>query len=286
MTFEEFRHFQETESTIRRGESPSGSCPSLLAPLTLEGLRDNNAINSAFSVEREKTEKNSSFLTGRFFSKLFTEQSEVNNRLSRSSSKNFESGGNSPENGTIIDMTEKTKENENENENGNGNGNGDGNGNGNGKEKEKEKEEEKVNLKLLKSMEGNKGEIKTTHVQPVGPKIDNKNATAMERTSANTTLKRDDVVVDSKHHGVKVGNKKRGKMGGEGGKDDDESEDDHDSNIDNDDNDSDNNDNNDNNDDDDFEMEDVVGSYLKLQDDSYDDDSIDVIIENTNTRKI
>ena len=262
MTFEEFRHFQETESTIRRGESPSGSCPSLLAPLTLEGLRDNNAINSAFSVEREKTEKNSSFLAGRFFSKLFPEQSEINNRLSRSSSKNFESGGNSPENGTIIDMTEKTKENENENEN--------------------EKGEGEVNLKLLKSIEGNKVGIRTIPVQPVGPKIDDKNTRAMEITSANTTLKRDDVVVDSKHYEVKVGNEKRGKIGGESEKNYEESEDENDRNDD-----ENNSDNDDDDDDDvDVEMEDVADSYLKLQDDSYDDDNIDIIIENTNTRKI
>ena len=264
MTFEEFRHFQETESSIRRGESPSGSCSSLLAPLTLEGLRDNNAINSAFSVEREKTEKNSSFLAGRFFSKLFTEQSEVNNRLSRSSSKNFESGLNSPENGTVADLSEKRKENE--------------------------KAEEKVKIKSLDKIEGKIGGINTTLLQPVGPKIDDKNVSSTERTLADTALKDDEVVVKSTYKGVGVGNVKNEQIAveGEGEEDDESQEDDNrNNNNDNDDDDDDDNSNNNNNDDlDDDEMGDVEGGYLVLQDDSYDDNDDNDHLERSNTRKI
>ena len=259
MTFEEFRHFQETESSIRRGESPSGSCSSLLAPLTLEGLRDNNAINSAFSVEREKTEKNSSFLAGRFFSKLFTEQSEVNNRLSRSSSKNFESGLNSPENGTVADLSEKRKENE--------------------------KAEEKVKIKSLDKIEGKIGGINTTLLQPVGPKIDDKNVSSTERTLADTALKDDEVVVKSTYKGVGVGDVKNEAVEGE--EDDESLEDDNRNNNNGDDNDDNSNNNNDDLDDD--EMGDVEGGYLVLQDDSYDDnddnDDNDHL-ERSNTRKI
>ena len=98
MTFEEFRHFQETESLIRRGESQSLST---IAPLTVEGLRDmieaGNSASSITSAMRDR-EQDKSLVSGGekggFLGKLFRDT--VAASTSHSSGKSLECFSNSP----------------------------------------------------------------------------------------------------------------------------------------------------------------------------------------------
>ena len=105
MTFEEFRHFQETESSIRRGESPSLSS---IAPLTLEGLRDmagaGVSTTNILSVSEKDRERDlekiigsvgvSGNEKGSFLSKLFKDS--VAASTGHSSGKSLECFSNSP----------------------------------------------------------------------------------------------------------------------------------------------------------------------------------------------
>ena len=177
MTFDEFRHFQETESSIRRGESPSGSFSSLLAPLTLEGLRDNNINNSTFSVTREQMEKNPISMTGKFFSKMFLDQILLSPNRSRGSLKSLECEANSPVLQAINefkndkkDEKEKEKEIEVEKRKEEGKaiekkekkGGGNDNDNDNEKDNKKSKEKETKNLNCKREKKKDEIDINTS----------------------------------------------------------------------------------------------------------------------------